>query len=111
MELTKTHLRYLMAIYTLAQETPTVSAVANALGVSKPSVTRMMGILMGKGLLVQERYGKVYLTNHGIREAQRYQERIAQLQVLIPRMGLNLTEQELGEMACLLASALPEQAL
>ena len=64
MELTQTHLRYLLAIYDLAQTTPGVSAgdVSKVLAVSKPSVTRMMGLLMERGLLVRERYGKVFLT-------------------------------------------------
>ena len=65
MELTQTHLRYLLAIYDLAQTTPGVSAgdVSKVLAVSKPSVTRMMGLLMERGLLVRERYGKVFLTD------------------------------------------------
>ena len=58
MELTQTHLRYLLAIYDLAQTTPGVSAgdVSKVLAVSKPSVTRMMGLLMERGLLVRERF-------------------------------------------------------
>ena len=61
MQLTKTHLRYLLTIDELAQTAPGVSAgeVAKALAVSKPSVTRMIGLLMEKGLLNRERYGKV----------------------------------------------------
>ena len=60
MEWTCTHLRYLLAIYTLSQKAPNVgaAAVARALGVSCPSVTRMLGILTQRGLLERERYGK-----------------------------------------------------
>lgn len=111
MELSRTHLRYLLTIYTQAEGVSTVSAVARALGVSKPSVTRMLSTLMEKGLLVQERYGKVCLTEAGKTAARDYQERAERFRLLIPRMKLNLTEKELEEAACLLASLLPEHAL
>ena len=110
MELTMTHLRYLMTIYTQAGEASTVSAVAKSLGVSKPSVTRMLGILMEKGLLVQERYGKVFLTDAGKLAAREHQANVAHLRLLIPRMGLRLTAEELEEAARLLAAWLPEHA-
>ena len=81
MELTQTHLRYLLAIYDLAQTTPGVSAgdVSKVLAVSKPSVTRMMGLLMERGLLVRERYGKVFLTDAGVLAARDYQGRMERL--------------------------------
>lgn len=107
MELTMTHLRYLLTIYTQAGEASTVSGVAKTLGVSKPSVTRMLGTLMEKGLLVQERYGKVFLTDAGKQAARDHQTKVARLRLLIPRMGLNLTAEELEEAAWLLAAWLP----
>lgn len=113
MQLTKTHLRYLLAIYDLAQHTPGVSAgeVAKVLTVSKPSVTRMIGLLVEKGLLNRERYGKVFLTDIGAQVAREYRMRLARLEALIPRMGLELTEDELMDTAYLLAAALPEHAV
>ena len=98
MELTQTHLRYLLAIYDLAQTTPGVSAgdVSKVLAVSKPSVTRMMGLLMERGLLVLA--------------ARDYQGRMERLRELIPKMGLSLSEEELADTAYLLAAALPEHA-
>ena len=95
MELTQTHLRYLLAIYDLAQTTPGVSAgdVSKVLAVSKPSVTRMMGLLMERGLLVRERYGKVFLTDAGVLAARDYQGRMERLRELIPKMGLSLSEE------------------
>ena len=112
MELTQTHLRYLLAIYDLAQTTPGVSAgdVSKVLAVSKPSVTRMMGLLMERGLLVRERYGKVFLTDAGGLAARDYQGRMERLRELIPKMGLSLSEEELADTAYLLAAALPEHA-
>ena len=75
MQLTKTHLRYLLAIYELAQTSPGVSAgaVAKVLAVSKPSVTRMMNLLMDRGLLVRERL------------PERLRLRLRKLKCLMPR--------------------------
>lgn len=111
-QLTETHLRYLMAIYDLARTTPDVGAaeVAKALKVSRPSVTRMLGVLMDRNLLVRERYGKVYLTDTGFLLAKNFKRKVERLQALIPRMDLELTEEELLEAACSLAAALPDHA-
>ena len=111
MELTMTHLRYLLTIYAQAEGASSVSAVARKLGVSKPSVTRMLGILAEKGLVTQERYGKVLLTAAGQSAARRQLERAARLRELLPRLGLRLTAQELEAAAFLLAAALPKHAL
>ena len=113
MQLTKTHLRYLLAIYELAQTSPGVSAgaVAKVLAVSKPSVTRMMNLLMDRGLLVRERYGKVFLTPEGAETARVYRVRLEALGERIPRMGLDLTAEERTELAYLLAASLPGHAL
>lgn len=71
-QITETHLRYLLEVYDLSRTMPAVGAteIAKALAVSKPSVTRMLGNLMEKGLLVRERYGKVYLTDTGFLAAR-----------------------------------------
>lgn len=113
MELTETHLRYLLAIYDLGRVTPDVgaAAIANTLKVSRPSVTRMLNILMDRGLLVRERYGKIYLTDTGFLAARDFKRKVERLQARIPRMGLRLTEEELLDVACVLAAALPESAL
>ena len=43
--------------------------------------------------------------------AREYRERLRQLQGLIPRMGLELTEEELVDTAYLLAASLPDHAV
>lgn len=113
MQLTTTHLRYLLAIDSLSRETPGVSAgaVAKTLAVSKPSVTRMMNLLMDRGLLVRERYGKVFLTEEGVQTARICRHRLETLRERIPRMELALTEEELTDAAYLLAASLPEHAV
>ena len=97
MEWTCTHLRYLLAIYTLSQKAPNVgaAAVARALGVSCPSVTRMLGILTQRGLLERERYGKIHLTDQGLVLARTFSRKVALVTERLPRMELALTEEEL----------------
>jgi len=109
-QLTQTHLRYLLAIYDLGRGKPDVGAaeLAKVLAVSKPAVTRMLGILMDRGLLVRERYGKIYLTDTGYLLARDFKCKVERLNGLIPGMGLDLTEEEQQETAYLLAAALPE---
>lgn len=109
-QLTETHLRYLLAIYDLGRTTPDVGAaeVAKAMAVSRPSVTRMLGVLMDRGLLVRERYGKVYLTDTGFLLAKHFKRKVEQLRTLIPRMGMELNEEELLAAAYALAAALPD---
>ena len=68
MELTSAHLRYLLAIYEVSQTHLDISSrsIAEKLGVTKPSVVRIMNLLMERGMIVKEHYGKIYLTDRGI---------------------------------------------
>lgn len=111
--LTAAHFRYLMTIYDLSRSMLDVSAVeiAKALHVTKPSVTRMSAVLMDKGFLVRKRYGKIYLTDAGFLAARNFKCRALQLQTLLPKLGLDLTEEESFDLSCLLAASLPERAL
>ena len=113
MEWTCTHLRYLLAIYTLSQKAPNVgaAAVARALGVSCPSVTRMLGILTQRGLLERERYGKIHLTDQGLVLARTFSRKVALVTERLPRMELALAEEELYQAACLLAATLPDHVV
>ena len=49
--------------------------VANYLGVSKPSVSRAMNVLKAAGLITQESYGDIYLTDAGREKAGAVVER------------------------------------
>lgn len=62
---------YLETILLLEMRNGSVRAVdiANKLGYSKPSVTRAMGILKKAGLVEQEAYGNIYLTEAGRKRA------------------------------------------
>ena len=113
MEWTCTHLRYLLAIYTLSQKAPNVgaAAVARALGVSCPSVTRMLAVLAEKDLVTKERYGKITLTETGAALAHQLQAGLRDLERRLPALGLDLDREETAAVAGALASALPEHCL
>ena len=67
MELTAAHLRYLLAIYEVSQTHLDICSrsIAEKLNVTKPSVVRIMNLLMDRGMIVKEHYGKIYLTDRG----------------------------------------------
>ena len=67
MTLTDSNLRYLLAIHHLAQQNTEVSplALAQVMGVTKPSVTSILTSLMKQGAVVRRRYGKIYITDRG----------------------------------------------
>lgn len=62
---------YLEAIYELAQKCRLVRSIdiANRLGVSRASVNRAIGVLKEMGLVTQERYSDIALTEKGLEEA------------------------------------------
>lgn len=111
MELTSTHLRYLLAIYQLSQTRSAVSSVdvAGALQVSRPSVTRMLNILAEKDLVTKERYGKIALTERGSDLSRQQWDYILRLARLLPALGLDLSEREAKEAALALAAVLPSR--
>ena len=112
-QLTGTHLRYLLAIHELTQSGETVSSVrvAQQLQVSKPSVTRMLGILTERELVDKERYGKVCLSPAGREAAERYQDQLTRLMERIPALGLPLDSASTRAAAEALAAVLPERCL
>ena len=113
MELRESHLRYLLVIYELGQVTMDVGTadIAKALDCSKASVTNMMSNLMEMGLLVRERYGKIYLTDTGFLLARDMFRAVTELQERIPAMDLNLTDGEMSALAHEWVLLLPERCL
>ena len=111
MELTNTHLRYLLAVHELSVKTGAAAPaqVAALLSVSRPSVTRMLGVLADKELVDRERYGKVSLTEQGTLLAERYQDQLHRLAERLPSLGLELTPEETYAAASVLATVLPER--
>ena len=78
MQLTAAHLRYLLAIYEVSRTHLDISSrsIAEKLGVTKPSVVRILNLLMEQGMIVKEYYGKIYLTDRGIWVAKRVQQEL-----------------------------------
>lgn len=112
MELTSAHLRYLLAIYEVSRTHLDISSrsIAEKLGVTKPSVVRIMNLLMERGMIVKEHYGKIYLTDRGIFVAKEVQAQLDRILENFPPVNLELTEEERFNAALAMTSALPERA-
>ena len=112
MELTSAHLRYLLAIYEVSRTHLDISSrsIAEKLGVTKPSVVRIMNLLMERGMIVKEHYGKIYLTDRGIFVAREVQAQLGRILQNFPPVKLELTDEERFNAALAMTSALPERA-
>ena len=112
MELTSAHLRYLLAIYEVSRTHLDISSrsIAEKLGVTKPSVVRIMNLLMERGMIVKEHYGKIYMTDRGIFVAKEVQAQLDRILENFPPVNLELTDEERFNAALAMTSALPERA-
>ncbi len=112
MELTAAHLRYLLAIYEVSQTHLDICSrsIAEKLNVTKPSVVRIMNLLMDRGMIVKEHYGKIYLTDRGIFVAKAVRAQLETVLTHFPPVRIDMTEEERYNAALALTSALPERA-
>ena len=96
MELTPAHLRYLLAIYEVSQTHLDISSrsIAEKLGVTKPSVVRVLNLLMERGMIVKEYYGKIYLTSRGIFVAREVKKQLDEVLTHFPPVEEELTDEE-----------------
>ena len=108
MTLTDSNLRYLLAIHHLAQQNTEVSplALAQVMGVTKPSVTSILTSLMKQGAVVRRRYGKIYITDRGVLYARYYDELVEKILQHFPLEG-DFTTEEKEDAALAMAAALP----
>ena len=108
MTLTDSNLRYLLAIHRLAKQNTDVSplALAQAMGVTKPSVTSILTSLMKQGVIVRRRYGKIYITDRGVLYARYYDELVEKILQHFPLEG-DFTTEEKEDAALAMAAALP----
>ena len=113
MQLTDANLRYLLAVYEIAQTGCEVSSlqIAQSLGVTKPSVTHVLDALMRRGAVVKERYGKIYLTDRGILAARYYSKLVEDILNSFPTLGMELAESQRRRAAIAMAAALPCRGL
>ena len=111
MELTAAHLRYLLAIYEVSQTHLDISSrsIAEKLGVTKPSVVRIMNLLMERSMIVKEHYGKIYLTDRGIFVAKEVNAQLQKVLEHFPPVSIELSEEERLAAALAFTSALPER--
>ena len=105
MTLTDSNLRYLLAIHHLAQQSTEVSplALAQAMGVTKPSVTSILTSLMKQGVIVRRRYGKIYITDRGVLYARYYDELVEKILQHFPLAGEGFTPEECRSAAIAMA--------
>ena len=111
MELTAAHLRYLLAIYEVSRTHLDISSrsIAEKLGVTKPSVVRILNLLMERGMIVKEHYGKIYLTDRGIWVAKQVKQELDGILEHFPPVSAPLTEEEKWNAALAMTSALPDR--
>ncbi|MDO4174319.1 MAG: helix-turn-helix domain-containing protein [Eubacteriales bacterium] len=114
MELTGTHLKYLLRMYQISSahhEEMRLTEIANKLGVKKASVARIIGVFRDKNLVEQQLYGKVRLTEHGRKTAEQYLVYIHKLTECLMQSGLELTTQQAMDAACILLPELPPESM
>lgn len=113
MTLTDSNLRYLLAIHHLAQQSTEVSplALAQAMGVTKPSVTSILTSLMKQGVIVRQRYGKIYITDRGVLYARYYDELVEKILQHFPLTGEGFTPEECYSAAVAMAVSLPAREI
>ncbi len=111
MELTSAHLRYLLAIYEISRTHLDISSrsVAEKLGVTKPSVVRILNLLMERGMIVKEHYGKIYLTDRGLWVAKQVSRELDTILDHFPPVEGDLTGEEKLNAALAMTSALPDR--
>ncbi|MEG0321827.1 MAG: metal-dependent transcriptional regulator [Oscillospiraceae bacterium] len=91
MELRESGEDYLEAILALHRESGTVRSVdvAQHLGVSKPSVSRAMGVLRGNGYLTMDDENLITLTEAGLAVATQIDERHRLLSQWLTALGVS----------------------
>ena len=110
--MTDAQIRCLLAILSLTRcDAPIASKdVSHLLGVSRPSVHRMLDILGREGLTEKRPYGAVHLTEKGLALAERLEARRDALLVLFSRR-FSLSPAQSGVAATLLISGLEEESI
>ena len=86
-------------------------ALAQAMGVTKPSVTSILTSLMKQGVIVRRRYGKIYITDRGVLYARYYDELVEKILQHFPLAGEGFTPEECYSAAVAMAVSLPQGRL
>lgn len=81
------------------------------MGVTKPSVTSILTSLMKQGVVVQRRYGKIYITDRGVLYARYYDELVEKILQHFPLADMGFTPEECRSAAIAMAVALPAREI
>ncbi len=99
---------YLEGIYSLLEnnEKPSTSRIAEAMGVSRASVSEMVKKLGDKGFLKHQRYGEIELTEEGTTVARKIKRKHRLLESLLGFLGMR----EVHDEACKLEHGISEES-
>lgn len=102
---------YLEAVYELSvgEGGARVSDIAARLGVSKASVNSAMNALHQRGLVENEKYREIYLTEEGLRMARLTSQKHVILQTLLHRV-IGVDSQQASEDACAMEHVISEES-
>ena len=103
---------YLEIIYILQQGDSGVGItdISRELKISKPSVTKAIGILRSEELVIQEKYGKITLTEKGVLAAEEVYKKHKRLSKFINKvLGVNERTAEID--ACKMEHVLSAETL
>ena len=102
---------YLETIYCLLEKSKAVRSidVAEALGYSKPSVSRAVGLLKKGGYLVMEKDGCLTLTKQGVNTAKKIFERHTVLSEFLAKIGV--TGEVAAEDACKIEHVVSDETI
>lgn len=103
---------YIEAILELSRESQLVRSIdiAEKLGVSRASVSRALGVLKNAGLIEQERYGGILLTQRGEHAASDVKERHIALKTFLIAM-LGVEEATAEQDACKMEHSISSETL
>ncbi len=104
--------KYLYAIYKLGALSPRVSStkVSDIVGVSKASTVKMTKRLCEDGYIIKEPYGRITLTDIGVREANAiYTNSLIVRDFLINRVGVG--EDNADKDSVIMAAQLTEETI
>ena len=108
--LTAAHVRYLLAIQRLYEDTGLYSSeIAKELKLSKPTVHNMMNVFLEKNFIYKEPQGPVYLTKHGMRVASVYEAYYYKLKDIL--FSDRITDPTAEPAICALLAGLSEENL
>ena len=101
---------YIETIYRLSRESAFVRSidVAEAMGYSKPSVSRAVNLLRQGGYLLMDEHGRLSLTDAGIRVAEKVYERHTILSGMLTLLGVD--PQTAAEDACRIEHVISDQS-